>query len=100
MAARLILCVRLPNIRFPTASSASICFCVIIQKACFWSAGAINPDAADGSILSRDTYTDEIIETYPMGATPKSKAGKQAYQQNWRRKTAAEKAAMPGKGNR
>ena len=42
----------------------------------------------------RDTVSDEIIEIYDMGAMPKTKAGKQAYQENWRRMTAAEKAAQ------
>ena len=43
----------------------------------------------------RDTVTDEIIEIYPMGSQPKTKAGKEAYQANWRRASAAEKAAVP-----
>ena len=43
----------------------------------------------------RDTVTDEIIEIYPMGSLPKSKVGKQAHSENWRRASAAEKAAMP-----
>ena len=38
--------------------------------------------------------TDEIIEIYPMGSQPKTKAGKEAYQANWRRASAAEKAAV------
>ena len=43
----------------------------------------------------RDTVTDEIIEIYPMGSQPKTKAGKLAYKENWRRVSAAEKAAQP-----
>ncbi len=45
----------------------------------------------------RDTVTDEIIEIYDMGTMPKSKLGKQAYAENWRRASAAEKAAQPAK---
>ena len=45
----------------------------------------------------RDTVSHEFIEIYPMGALPKSKAGKQAYEDNWRRMTEAEKAALPQK---
>ena len=43
----------------------------------------------------RDTVTYEIIDIYPMGSQPKTKAGKEAYQANWRRASAAEKAAVP-----
>ena len=45
----------------------------------------------------RDTVSHEIIEIYAMGAMPKTKAGKQAYADNWRRDTAAEKAAQSPK---
>ena len=48
----------------------------------------------------RDTVTDEIIEIYAMGSMPKTKAGKQAYAENWRRDTAAEKAASPAKSSK
>ena len=46
----------------------------------------------------RDTYSHEIIEIYPMGSTPASSAGKSAYDNSWRRQTAAEAAAKPGGG--
>ena len=48
----------------------------------------------------RDTVSHEIIEIYAMGALPKTKAGKQAYADNWRRQTAAEKAAQPAKSRK
>jgi len=48
----------------------------------------------------RNTHSHEIIEIYAMGKLPKSKEGKAAYQQSWRRNTAAEAAAKPVKGNR
>ena len=48
----------------------------------------------------RDTVSHEIIEIYAMGALPKTKAGKQAYADNWRRQTAAEKAARPAKSSK
>ena len=48
----------------------------------------------------RDTVSHEIIEIYAMGAMPKTKAGKQAYSDNWRRDTAAEKAALPAKASK
>ena len=48
----------------------------------------------------RDTVSHEIIEIYAMGALPKTKAGKQAYADNWRRQTAAEKAAQPAKSSK
>ena len=41
----------------------------------------------------RNTVTDEVLEIYDMGAMPKTKVGKEAYADNWRRATAAEKAA-------
>ena len=44
----------------------------------------------------RDTVTDEIIEIYAMGAKPKTKAGKEAFDSNWRRASAAEAAAKVG----
>ena len=47
----------------------------------------------------RDTVSHEIIEIYAMGAMPKTKAGKQAYAENWRRDTAAEKAAISVKSS-
>ena len=43
----------------------------------------------------RDTVSDEFIEIYDMGTLPKTKAGKMAYADNWRRATAAEKASKP-----
>lgn len=48
----------------------------------------------------RDTVSHEIIEIYAMGALPKTKAGKQAHADNWRRQTAAEKAAQPAKSSK
>lgn len=48
----------------------------------------------------RDTVSHEIIEIYAMGALPKTIAGKQAYADNWRRQTAAEKAAQPAKSSK
>ena len=48
----------------------------------------------------RDTVSHEIIEVYAMGSMPKTKAGKQAYEENWRRETAAEKAAQPAKSGK
>lgn len=45
--------------------------------------------------IARDTVSHEIIEVYAMGDLPKSKLGKQAYQDSWRRDTAAEAAAKP-----
>ena len=47
--------------------------------------------------MVRDTVTHEIIEIYPMGELPKSEQGKEAYENCWRRKTAAEAAAKPKK---
>ena len=41
--------------------------------------------------------THEIIEIYPMGRLPKTKAGKAAHAASWRRETAAEAAAKPAK---
>jgi len=48
----------------------------------------------------RDTVSHEIIEIYAMGTLPKSKAGKLAYKECWRRETAAERAARPTKRSR
>jgi len=48
----------------------------------------------------RDTVTHEIIEVYPMGSLPSSKAGKVAHKDSWRRDTAAEAAAKPAKSAR
>lgn len=45
--------------------------------------------------VARDTVSHDIVEIYPMGATPKSKPGAETYAQSWRRDTAAERAAMP-----
>jgi len=47
--------------------------------------------------MARDTVTHEILEVYAMGALPESDAGKKAYKENWRRKSAAEAAAKPSK---
>ena len=47
--------------------------------------------------MVRDTITHEIIEIYPMGELPKTELGKAAYEESWRRKTAAEAAAKPSK---
>ena len=47
--------------------------------------------------MARDTVTHEIIEIYPMGSLPKTKAGKVAHAASWRRETAAEAAAKPAK---
>jgi len=47
--------------------------------------------------VARHTVSHEIIETYLMGSLPKSKAARQAYQDSWRRKTAAEAASKPSK---
>jgi len=46
--------------------------------------------------VARDTVTHEIVEIYPMGKTPKTKSGKAAYTDSWRRATPAEAAAKPG----
>ena len=50
--------------------------------------------------VARDTVTHEIVEIYPMGSTPKSKAGKAAHAGSWRRDTAAEAAARPAPKSR
>ena len=48
----------------------------------------------------RDTVSHAIIEVYAMGDTPKSKAGRQAYKESWRRNSAAEATAQPAKSSR
>lgn len=50
--------------------------------------------------VARDTVSHQIIETYAMGSLPKSKPAKQAYQNSWRRGTAAEAAARPAKARK
>ena len=50
--------------------------------------------------VARDTVTHEIIEVYPMGSLPKKFIAKIAYESNWRRSTAAEKAAKHEKRSR
>ena len=50
--------------------------------------------------MARDTVTHEIVEIYPMGSTPKSKAGKAAHADSRRRDTAAEAAAKPASKSR
>jgi sarcosine oxidase subunit delta len=40
--------------------------------------------------MARDTVTHEVIEIYPMGELPKSKAGIKVYEDSWRRQSAAE----------
>ena len=50
--------------------------------------------------MARDTVTHEIVEIYPIGSTPKRKAGKAAHADNWRRNTAAEAAAKPASKSR
>ena len=44
--------------------------------------------------MVRDTLTHEIIEIYPMGRKPKTKKGKLAFQESWRRNTDAEAASV------
>ena len=48
---------------------------------------------------ARDTVSHEILEIYPMGGKPKSKAAKQAFASSWRRNTDAE-AASKKKGRK
>ena len=51
--------------------------------------------------MARDTVTHEIVEIYPMGNKPASKASKAAHADSWRRDSAAEAAAKPaGKAGR
>ena len=45
--------------------------------------------------IARDTHTHHILEIYPMGTKPASKAGRTAYSKNWRRNSQAEIAAQP-----
>ena len=47
--------------------------------------------------IARDTVTHEIVEIYPMGSLPRTKAGRAAHAASWRRETAAEAAARPAK---
>ena len=47
--------------------------------------------------MARDTVSHEIVEIYPMGSLPASKAGKAAHAYSWRRTTPAEAAAQPVK---
>ena len=42
----------------------------------------------------RDTVSHNILEVYLMGSKPRSSAGKAAFNDSWRRKTAAEAAAL------
>ena len=39
--------------------------------------------------MARDTVSHEIVEIYPMGKLPKSRAAKAALKANWRRQPAA-----------
>ena len=50
--------------------------------------------------VARDTVTHEIVEIYPVGNIPNSKAGKAAHAESWRRVTAAEAAAKPASKSR
>ena len=42
----------------------------------------------------RDTLSHDILEVYEMGSKPSGSAGKAAFNHSWRRKTAAEAAAL------
>ena len=42
----------------------------------------------------RDTVSHNILEVYEMGSKPSGSAGKAAFNHSWRRKTAAEAAAL------
>jgi sarcosine oxidase subunit delta len=42
----------------------------------------------------RDTVSHDILEVYAMGSKPRRTAGKKAYNNSWRRTTAAEAAAV------
>ena len=42
----------------------------------------------------RDTVSHDILEVYTMGSKPRGTAGKKAYNNSWRRTTAAEAAAV------
>jgi sarcosine oxidase, subunit delta len=46
----------------------------------------------------RDTVSHEIVEVYAIGTLPKSEAGLRAYQDAWRRTTAAEANARAEDG--
>ena len=50
--------------------------------------------------VARDTVSHQIIETYAMGSLPKNKPARQAYQNSWRRGTAAEAAARPARAGK
>ena len=43
--------------------------------------------------VARDTVSHQILEVYPMGAKPSTKAGRAAYEASWRRQSPAEAAA-------
>jgi sarcosine oxidase delta subunit len=43
----------------------------------------------------RNTITNEITEIYPIDTLPKSKEGKEYYDQNWRRESSVEKITNP-----
>ena len=43
--------------------------------------------------VARDTVSHNIVEVYPINSLPKTSAAKTAYLKNWRRDSAAEKAA-------
>ena len=43
----------------------------------------------------RNTVTNEITEIYPIDTLPKSKEGKEYYDQNWRRESSVEKTTNP-----
>lgn len=49
--------------------------------------------------MARDTVSHEIVEVYPMGSLPGTKAAKAAHADSWRRDTAAEAAAKSGGKN-
>ena len=44
--------------------------------------------------VARDTVSHDILEVYAMGSKPHGTAGKKAYNNSWRRNTAAEAAAV------
>ena len=48
--------------------------------------------------MARDTVSHEIVEVYAIGTLPKSEAGLRAYQDAWRRTTAAEANARAEDG--
>lgn len=49
--------------------------------------------------MARNTYTHEIAEIYKMGELPQSAGAKAAYEENWRRTSAAELNAKDGAGS-